>query len=71
MHAACPIQAGTKMAISLWIRSSFQDHLMCSTMSAGYDTTSILRNKYNKNEPKIEKQYKKRPEIPQSIFKTN
>ena len=43
MHAGCPVEAGEKLALSLWFRRNFQDGLKCSTLHAGYNPLDLLK----------------------------
>lgn len=48
LHAACPIEDGEKMAVSLWFRANFQDRLQCSMEDERYDAKMLVEqgNKY-------------------------
>jgi hypothetical protein len=45
LHAACPIEEGHKMAVSLWIRGNFQDQLECSMENERYDAEMLIKRK--------------------------
>lgn len=62
LHAACPIESGQKIAVSLWIRGNFQDGLKSSLSSGRYDATDLI---YRRRESIHRPQYDSRPQIPQ------
>lgn len=65
LHAACPIEEGEKIAVSLWIRGNFQDGLKCSITHPGYAPLELLRSG-EKNDRPAENRLR-RPTIPDEI----
>ncbi|KAH7716616.1 CBN-PHY-4 protein [Aphelenchoides avenae] len=65
LHAACPIEEGEKIAVSLWIRGNFQDGLKCSTSHPGYIPLELLRSGHVNDKPAENRM--KRPMIPEEI----
>jgi hypothetical protein len=58
LHAACPIEKGEKMAISLWFRANFQDRLQCSKVDERYDAQMLIEREFGHN-----LRYDSRPQI--------
>ncbi|KAI1728058.1 2OG-Fe(II) oxygenase superfamily domain-containing protein [Ditylenchus destructor] len=67
LHAACPIQQGEKIAVSLWIRGNYQNNLQCAITHAGYEPEHIIR-KTPAEYHEIPQKMRMRPRIPQWIF---
>lgn len=61
LHAACPIEKGEKMAVSLWIRGNFQDQLKCPLEDERYNAKMLV----TKEEWKMKKdlRFMSRPQI--------
>lgn len=59
LHAACPIEKGKKMAVSLWFRGNFQDRLTCSTEDARYDARMLIERENRQ----YELRFNSRPQI--------
>lgn len=45
LHAACPIEKGEKLAVSLWLRGRLQDELQSSLNGAHYETRHLIRDR--------------------------
>jgi len=42
-HAGCPIERGEKVAVTLWVRSRYQDFMQCSLVHEGYEPEQLVR----------------------------
>ncbi|KAI6237373.1 Fe2OG dioxygenase domain-containing protein [Aphelenchoides besseyi] len=55
LHAACPIEDGEKVAVSLWFRGNFQDDLQCDLRNERYNARDLIRDrKHHKRQLRFE-----------------